>query len=325
MRKLAHTSIDSGCIIFIRSVFRGTAGLTQRYTRREVGRILGVEPNRLRYWERLRLVQPQARWGERFYSFGDLVALRTLKRLTDHRIPARRVRRAIRLIEQQFGATSLPLQELRFFEQGRDVLVIPPGAARPFSPIKQQWAFGFESGAPSLKVHSMAGPTPEELFQSALDCEANPDTLPEAVEHYRKVIDLTPSWIDAHINLGVALYQLGRGEEARAEFLAAVQLDPLNGISRYNLGCVLEEQGDIDEAIEHLRRAARALPAHADVHFNLALAYEKRGERREARDEWMLYLRHAPNGPWAEQARMHLQQCSERRKPAAPIPFPRKA
>ena len=299
--------------------------MAQRYTRREVGRILGVEPSRLRYWERLRLVRPRVRWGERFYSFGDLVALRTLQRLTDHRIPARRVRRAVNLIEQQFGATDFPLQELSFFERGRDVLVIPPGAARPFSPIRQQWAFSFDSTSQPKKLHAMAGPTPDELFQSALDCETNPDMLPQAIERYRQVLDLTPGWVDAHINLGVALYQMGRADEARAEFLSAVELDPLNGISRYNLGCVLEEQGEIDEAIEHLRRAVRALPAHADVHFNLALAYEKRGERRLAREQWTLYLRHAPNGPWAEQARAHLRLCSERRKPVAPIPFPRKA
>ena len=299
--------------------------MAQRYTRREVGRILGVEPNRLRYWERLRLVRPVARWGERFYSFGDLVALRTLQRLTDNRIPARRVRRAVSLIEQQFGARDFPLQELRFLEQGRDLLVIPPGAARPFSPLKQQWVFPFDPSMRSRKLHAMAGPTPEELFQSALDCEQNPDLLPQAIERYKQVIDLTPGWVDAHINLGVALYQIGRADEARAEFLSAVELDPLNGISRYNLGCVLEEQGDIDQAIEHLRRAVRALPAHADVHFNLALAYEKRGERSLAREQWLLYLRYAPNGLWADQARVHLRECSVRRKPVAPIPFPRKA
>jgi len=299
--------------------------LAQRYTRREVGRILGVNPSRLRYWERLRLVRPRARWGERFYNFGDLVALRTLQRLTDHRIPALRVRRAVNLIEQQFGESSLPLQELRFLEQGRDLLVIPPGATRPFSPLKQQWVFPFDSPPLPTKLHAMTGPTPEELFQAALDCETRPELLPQAVERYRQVLDLTPEWVDAHINLGVALYQLGRAEEARAEFLSAVQLDPLNGISRYNLGCVLEEQGELDQAIEHLRRAVRALPAHADVHFNLALAYEKRGERRLAREQWVLYLRHAPNGTWAEQARAHLRQCSVRRKRLAPIPFPRKA
>lgn len=299
--------------------------MVQRYTRREVGRILGVNPGRLRYWERLQLVRPQARWGERFYNFGDLVALRTLQRLTDNRIPARRVRRAVNLIGQQFGPSEFPLQELRFLEQGRDLLVIPPGATRPFSPLKQQWVFPFDPSPRPLKLHAMTGPTPEELFQSALECETRPELLPQAVEKYRQVLDLTPEWVDAHINLGVALYQMGRADEARAEFLTAVQLDPLNGISRYNLGCVLEEQGEVDQAIEHLRRAVRALPAHADVHFNLALAYEKRGERRLAREQWVLYLRHAPNGAWVEQARAHLRQCSVRRKRLPPIPFPRKA
>jgi len=299
--------------------------LPERYTRREVGRILGVEPSRLRYWERLRLVRPRARWGERFYSFGDLVALRTVKRLTENRIPAQRVRRAVRLVEQQFGGQPVPLHELRFFEQGRDVLVVPPGAARPFSPLKQQWVFSFGDAAIPSKLHAMQGPSPEELFQKALDCETNPDMLPEAVESYRHVLDLAPEWVDAHINLGVALYQMGRTEEARSEFLAAVQLDPLSGISRYNLGCILEEQGELEAAIDHLRRAARAMPAHADVHFNLALAYEKRGEKRLAREQWLLYLRHAPNGAWAEQARQHLKACSPRRKRRTPIPFPRKA
>lgn len=270
-------------------------------------------------------MRPRARWGERFYNFGDLVALRTLQRLTDNRIPARRVRRAVSLIEQQFGASDFPLQKLRFLEQGRDLLVIPPGAGRPFSPLKQQWAFSFDSSTRPTKLHAMSGPTPEELFQSALECETIPELLPQAIERYKQVLDLTPGWVDAHINLGVALYQMGRADEARAEFLSAVELDPLNGISRYNLGCVLEEQGEVDEAIEHLRRAVRALPAHADVHFNLALAYEKRGERSLAREQWLLYLRHAPNGAWADQARVHLRQCSVRRKPIAPIPFPRKA
>ena len=296
--------------------------MSERYTRKEVGRILGVEPNRLRYWERLRLVRPRARWGERFYSFGDLVALRTLQRLTENRVPARRVRRAISLIEQQFAGSRVPLQELRFVEQGRDVLVIPPGADRPFNPLKQQWALPFEFAEPSAKVHALAGPSAEEFFRKALDCEMEADLLPQAVESYRQALELAPEWIDAHINLGVALYQMGCVDEARTEFAAAVQLDPLSGISRYNLGCVLEEQGKIDEAIGHLRRAARAMPAHADVHFNLALAYEKRGERRLARMEWITYLRHAPTGPWAEQARVHLRQLTLRRKRSAPIPFP---
>lgn len=227
-------------------------------------------------------------------------------------------------MEQQFGTPGSSLQELHFVQQGRDVLVFPPGASRPFDPLRRQWALPFETRTEVAKVRVLTGPAPEELFEHALDCEADPDLLPQTVEIYRQVLELEPDWIEAHINLGVALYQLGRVEEARKEFAAAVELDPLSGISRYNLGCVLEEQGRIDEAIEHLCRAARAMPAHADVHFNLALAYEKRGDRELARREWLAYLRYAPKGLWADQARAHLKELSPRSKSAAPIPFPRK-
>lgn len=288
-----------------------------------MGRILGLDARRLCYWERLRLVRPQARWGERFYSFGDLVALRSIQLLTENKVPAHRVRRAVNLLEQQFGGAPLPLQELRFVKQGRDVLVIPPGDYRPFNPLRQQWGFHFGEEALPLKLRAMAAPSVEELFEMAMNCEARPEFLPQAVENYDRVLELAPDWIDAHINKGVALYQMGRIDEARAEFHSAVELDPLNGISRYNLGCVLEEQGEIEDAIRHLRRAAKAMPAHADVHFNLALAYEKKRDSRLAREHWLLYLRYAPNGPWAEQARARVKQPGPKNKPPAPIPFRR--
>lgn len=297
--------------------------MAERYTRKEVGRILGLEPSRLRYWERLRLVRPEKRWGELFYSFGDLVALRSIQRITEKRVPARRVRRAITLIEKQFAGPPVPVQELRLVELGREIHVVPPGSERPFNPFLRQWAFPFDIAAQPAKLHAMVGPTPEDFFQSALDCESHTDTLPQAIENYQRVVDLAPTWIEAHINLGVAYYQLGQLSDARNAFLAAVQIDPLNGISRYNLGCTLEEMGELEEAINHLRHAARSMPAHADVHFNLALAYEKRGERRAAHEQWTLYLRFAPNGPWAEQARTRLRLSVGRRKRSAPIPFRR--
>lgn len=286
--------------------------------------MLGVEPSRLRYWERLRLISPRARWGERFYSFGDLVSLQTLQHLTERKIPARRLRRAITLIEEQFESSPLQLHELRTVELGGEVLIVPPGDSRPFDPIRRQWAFPFDAKHTTANIRQMAGRTAEELFEAALEYEARAQSLPNAADSYRRVLDLAPDWVEAHINLGVALYQMGSIEEARAAFFSAVQLDPTNGISQYNLGCVLEEQGRLSEAIQHLSCAARAMPAHADVHFNLALAHEKNGQRESARAHWLLYLRHAPNGPWAEQARAHLKLCSNR-KPADPIPFPRQA
>jgi tetratricopeptide (TPR) repeat protein len=298
--------------------------LLQSYTRKEVGRILGVDEGRLRYWERLRLVRPRTRWGARFYSFGDLVSLQSLQRLIDKNISAKRVRQAISLIEEQFDADSLLLHELQMIEWGGELLVVPPGERRPFDPVRRQWAFSFEPMASrQANVHAMTPRTPEELFETALQFESSPESLPEAAANYRRVLELAPDWIEAHINLGVALYQMGQAEQARTAFADAVELDPGNSISQYNLGCVLEEMGRLDEAVEHLTAAAQAMPSNADVHFNLALAYEKQGQRELARAQWLLYLRYAPNGPWAAQARAHLKLCTPR-KPTAPIPFRRK-
>jgi tetratricopeptide (TPR) repeat protein len=286
---------------------------------------LGVEPSRLRYWERLRLVRPYARWGERFYGFGDLIALRTIQQLVARHVPARRLGRAVRSLEQQFGAGELPLQELTVIGCGRRVAVIPPGASAPFDPLSRQWLFPFESAVALGEVRPMAARTAEEFFQAAVECESNPELLPEAADNYRRVIELVPGWLEAHINLGVVLYQLGQVDDACLAFDAAVRLDPESGIARYNLGCVLEERGEIGRAIDHLRRAEQLMPSHPDVHFNLALAYEKHGNRALAREQWILYLKYAPNGPWADQARARLRTYSPQGKTNTPIPFPKKA
>jgi len=299
--------------------------LSDRYTRNEARRIVGLEERQLRYWERLRLVRPRIRWGEHFFNFGDLVALRTIKRLTDSRVPARRVRRAVTAIERQAGQPRLRLENLRLVECGHSVAIIPPGAdAFPFDPLRNQWVLPLAQSAASGKVHQLESRSAEEWFELALAAEGAPEKLPEAVEAYQRVLDVAPDWVEAHINLGVALYHLRRLDEARRAFRGALARDPTNAICRYNLGCVLEETGDVDEAIDNLRCAVRAMPAHADAHFNLALAYEKKGERSRAREHWGLYLKFDPHGPWAEKARTRLEQLRPGRKLSPPIPFPGK-
>lgn len=297
--------------------------MAERYTRREVGRILGLDAGRLRYWEKLGLIRPRARWGERFYSFGDLVALRSIRQLTERKIPARRLRRAVDILEKETGQAPLPIERLRLLDQGQEIVAILPGNFRPFNPLRRQWLLPFGTAGRAARLQSMTGRTAEELFEIALDAESRPGCLAQAADLYERVIQISPEWIEAHINLGVVLYQMGHLEEALAAFRSALALDPSNPITCYNLGCVLEELGELVEAIGQLRRAARLMPANPDIRFNLALAYEKRGRKRLAREQWALYLRYAPHGPWAEQARTRLAPSSARQKPSPPIPFPR--
>jgi tetratricopeptide (TPR) repeat protein len=269
--------------------------------------MIGVTRRELDYWTRLRLVLPRARWGERFFSFSDLVALETIKRLAAHRVPARRIRRAITALEAELGHSRTPLSTLSISTNGKQVVVHSPlASARPYEPLTGQFVLNFETSEVAQKVHALASRSAEEWFELGMSCDTKAESLEQAANAYRRAVDASPEWVEARINLGTTLFQLNRMEEALTEFAAAVEYEPQNALAEFNLGCVLEQLGEADEAIKHLLRAIELSPSLADAHLNLALAYEKRGHIQNSIRHLSLYLRYEPNGPWAEFARSRI-------------------
>ncbi|HEV2523364.1 MAG TPA: tetratricopeptide repeat protein [Candidatus Acidoferrales bacterium] len=283
--------------------------MEHRYTRNEVERMMGVTRRELDYWTRLRLVLPRARWGERFFNFSDLVALETIKRLASRKVPARRIRRAVTALQTELGSTATPLSKLRISTNGKQVVVYPPiETARPYEPLTGQFVLNFETSALANKVHALAPRSAEEWFELGMMCDSDTKSLDQAVQAYRKAVEGAPDWVEARINLGTSLYQMGLMEEAQEQFTIAVETDPANALAEFNLGCVFEQIGNTEEAILHLVRAVELAPSLADAHLNLALAYERCGEVRSAVQHLSLYLRYEPNGPWTEFARARIRK-----------------
>jgi tetratricopeptide (TPR) repeat protein len=269
--------------------------------------MIGVSRRELDYWTRLRFVLPRARWGERFFSFSDLVALETIKRLTTHKIPAGRIRRAITALEAELAGARTPLSMLRISTNGKQVVVhSPTAAARPFEPLSGQFVLHFETSELAKRVHAMPSRSAEEWFELGMAWDSNAESLQQAAEAYRKAVDAAPEWVEAHINLGTTLYKLNRLEDALAQFTTALKCEPSNALAEFNLGCVLEQLGHVDDAIKHLLRAVELLPSLADAHLNLALAYEKHRHIQNVIHHLSQYLRFEPNGAWAEFARSRL-------------------
>jgi tetratricopeptide (TPR) repeat protein len=286
--------------------------MLQQFTETQVERMLGIGRAKLGYWARLHLISPRARWGTRFYSFSDLVALEAIRRVAENRVPVRRVRRALVALELASGSPAPELASLRISSNGTQVVVrAAEPASQPFEPLTGQYVFDFDS-APLARgdrpdnVRTMAAYTAEYWFEIAMTCDAAPDTLPQAADAYAKAVAMAPDWVEAHINYGTTLYQLERMPEARREFTLAVQLDPRSALARFNLGCALQHDGETLAAIAHLREAVDLAPQMADAHLNLALAYEKVGRKHESTRHLSFYLRYDPNGQWADFARTRL-------------------
>lgn len=298
--------------------------LPERFTQREVSRIVGVDAARLRYWHRLRLVVPSARWGERFYDFGDLVALRSIKTITDSHIPARKICRAVAALGRSGEKILAPLGELQFFPSGRQVAAIArDSAGSAIEPLTGQFVLPFHGGAAAgaEKIRQMDSAAAEQIFAYAVRCETQPDGAEEAMRLYRRVAELQPRWSEPRINLGCIFYKAGELEKARQEFSAALEVEPESVIANFNLGCVLDEMGNAEKAIEHLGRAIEFDPSHADAHFNLASTYEKSGRKQLALQHWISYLQLQTRGPWADFARAQVKKSEPPKTPPAPIPF----
>jgi tetratricopeptide (TPR) repeat protein len=282
--------------------------LDQRFTLREVERITGTTRRQLEYWSRLGLVQPQARWGERFFNFSDLVAVETLNRLAARRVPARRLRRAMDALDHRLGRARSDLASLRISTNGVEVVVHDPAdSIGPMEPLTGQFVLNFETAAIERKVRALHERTAEEWFEMGMAWDASPGTFEDAIHAYRQAIFAAPEWVEAYINLGTTLFQAGRIGESRDVFAAAVERDARNALAQFNLGCAHDRLGDTPTAMQHFRTALSLSPKMPDAHLNLALACERTGAKGDALHHFSLYLRYDPEGPWAEFARTRIR------------------
>jgi tetratricopeptide (TPR) repeat protein len=281
------------------------------YGLRELTRILNLTPKRLGQLRRLDLLKDAAG-----YTFRDLLAARAASALLDAGASVRQIRQALTALRRQDPTLAQPLSEVRFFvEEGR--LLAQSDRVR-FDPRTGQTVLGLDTGslteaaAATLVtglVRPLEPPTEqaETWFERASEWDADPAQWKDALEAYRRVVVLDPSYAAAWNNLGLLLHRMGRYDEAREAYDTAVAQDPSCAEAAYNLGSLAEDQGDVEAGIAHYRRALEVSPDYADAHFNLAAALARTGRGADAVSHWQRYLSLDSGSPWAKIARAHLE------------------
>jgi tetratricopeptide (TPR) repeat protein len=117
----------------------------------------------------------------------------------------------------------------------------------------------------------------------------------EAIAHYRRAVELRPAYPPAYNNMATALRAAGRLDEAVATYHGALELQPDFPDAQYNLANALVERGRAGEAIDYYRTALRSEPASVDVHTNLGIALAERGNTDEALAEFRAAIQADPD------------------------------
>jgi tetratricopeptide (TPR) repeat protein len=107
-------------------------------------------------------------------------------------------------------------------------------------------------------------------------------------------VAVTQNNATAHINLGVALEQQGRRDEALTNYQAALRIDPDSVEAHNDLANFLDAMGKPDEALVHYREALRLNPKAPLAHMNLGSLLLELGQFDEAMAQYHEAARRAP-------------------------------
>jgi len=303
--------------------------MIELYSIRDVARILAVQESRLRYWTQTGFVGPTVRKGGRFYyTFMDLVAVKSAKDLLAADVSLQAARKAVTGLRKALPSDTHPASKLRLCSDGHTIVALADDIA--FEPIGGQVVMAFSLAAFGAHVADvLAMPrvdpnaAPQEITDSPTEanggttayrhfveaCAAEDRGDSETAEHlFRQAIDLEPNMSAALTNLGNLVYRQGELEEARKLYERALDHDPIQAEARYNLANVFEDLGETELAIAELRRVCASCPDFADAHYNLGLMLAQVGGTGQAKQHLERYLELDAGSEWASHARSYLDQ-----------------
>jgi tetratricopeptide (TPR) repeat protein len=116
---------------------------------------------------------------------------------------------------------------------------------------------------------------------------------------FRQAITLDSQYTDAHTNLGVVYYQMGRLPDALAEYDAALAVSPDDADVHHNKAAVYIQQALqvspaddslLKQGLSELQLALELNPDLPQVHFSLGVVYMVQGQSQEAIAEFKRFL-----------------------------------
>ena len=116
----------------------------------------------------------------------------------------------------------------------------------------------------------------------------------DAITSFTEAIRIAPDYFEAHLNLANTLAMANRKAEAIDHYRHALALRPDSAEGLNGLGLTLTEMRRWDEAVVYLRQAVRLRPDFAEAHNSLGLALNDLAKWREAEAAFENALRLKP-------------------------------
>lgn len=226
------------------------------------------------------------------------------------------------------GDPARSAKALQYLKQARTLAPYCPRILFEFAYTSLLAAAPRETAIALLKrLHLMQPDHPELLFTlaQALTLRQNSDEIAEALQHFRRYVQLRPEAAQGHGFLGYCAfltkdYDLAethlrrslelnqnqtapyfyqgmiafeRGEDQKSRDLLSqvLKMQPNHGMARLGLGKLYYRSQDYRNALVELQKAVTLIPRIPEVYYQLSLAYRQLGEAEKSREAMQTYER----------------------------------
>ncbi len=162
-----------------------------------------------------------------------------------------------------------------------------------------------------------------KTYNEKADTEKKPDMaaqrtadLQSAVDAYGKALAIKPDDAALHLNVALALANLKKIDEAKAELEKSAQLDPTQaGKAYYNLGAIYINSGQTEAAGDAFKKSMELDPNYADAYYQYGVVLMAKMQVAAdgkitympgTKESFQKYLELKPDGQYADAAKGFL-------------------
>ncbi|MFN7994996.1 MAG: FG-GAP-like repeat-containing protein [Bryobacteraceae bacterium] len=123
----------------------------------------------------------------------------------------------------------------------------------------------------------------------------NPTTQLQAVDEFKKALEIAPDSPREVINFGLSLLRAGKNKEGIAELERAQKMDPKIPHTWFNLGIAFKKDGNYERAAQQFQGMLKLVPEEPVSHYNLGVLDKLLGKRDDAIHEFETATHINPN------------------------------
>ncbi len=174
-------------------------------------------------------------------------------------------------------------------------------------------AGNYDQAITILQEVTAAEPLKDLLWAYLGDADRGAKKYPEAIEAYKKALEINPNSGAYHNGLADAYAKSGQTDKAVAEYNAAAQAEPANAATYYfNEGAIFTNTGKVDDAIAAFDKTIQTDPNRAEAYYYKGINLMSKATTGKdgkfvapagTEEAFKKYLELKPDGPLAQPAK----------------------